>query len=44
MDVHILFKLSHNFNGTSKGVGETLTRPCVPASQVPLNQIRRAKA
>lgn len=31
----------HNFNGTSKGMGETLARPCPAPSQMLLNQKRR---
>ena len=34
---------SHNFNGTSKGVGETNTKPSVVPSQLVLNEIRRGK-
>lgn len=32
-----------NFNGTSKGLNETLARPCPPQSQLVLNEMRRNK-
>lgn len=43
MDViYILFR--PNFNGTSKGVGETLARPCMPSSQMLINEMRRTRS
>lgn len=33
-----------NFNGTSKGLNETLSKPCVAPSQMILNEMRRTKA
>lgn len=33
-----------NFNGTSKGLGETLSKPSPVVSQMVLNDLRRAKA
>ena len=44
MDVIIYFTFRHNFNGTSKGAGETVSRPCAVPSQLILNEIRRGKS
>ena len=39
-----LFYCSPNFNGTSKNIAETLSRPCPAPSQLHLNQVRNVIA
>ncbi len=38
------FNCRHNFNGTSKGYGQTLAKPCPAPSQMLLNEVRRLKS